>query len=89
MSESQRSLRGVNAVNKSWAHTEDRTKRTQAGRDAFDKRFDDEVDPERKLDPAERAKRAANARKAYFAALAYKSSRARQARAAARKAGAQ
>ena len=62
----------------SWANTADRTRRTQPGRDAFLRRFDDQVDPERRLSPQERAKRAEAAKKAYFAGLALKSARARR-----------
>lgn len=62
----------------SWANTEDRTARTQLGRAAFLKRFDDQVDPERRLSPQERAKRADAAKKAYFASLALKSAKARR-----------
>lgn len=62
----------------SWANTEDRTGRTQPGRDAFLRRFEDQVDPEGRLSPQERARRAEAAKKAYFAALALKSARARR-----------
>lgn len=65
----------------SWANTDDRTARTQPARDAFLKRFEDEVDPERRLSPQERAKRAEAARKAHFARLALKSARVRRCRA--------
>jgi hypothetical protein len=62
----------------SWANTEDRTARTQPGREAFLARFEDEVDPKRQLSPQERARRAEAARKAYFARLALKSARVRR-----------
>ncbi len=62
----------------SWANTEDRTGRTQPGREAFLRRFDDQVDPDRCLSPQERAKRAEAAKRAYFASLALKSARARR-----------
>jgi hypothetical protein len=42
------------------------------------RRFEDQVDPERKLPEGERLRRAKQARKAPFAQLAFKSSRARQ-----------
>ena len=74
----ERSLLGKYAVERSWAQTEDRTARTAAARAAFDRKFDDEVDPDRVLDPAERARRAAHARKAHFAKLALASSKARR-----------
>ncbi|WP_228771864.1 hypothetical protein [Actinokineospora iranica] len=40
-------------------------------------RFEDKVDPERKLDPQERERRAASVRRAYFRALAMRSARVR------------
>ena len=51
---------------------------TKAGRAAFNQKFEDEVDPERRLSPAERSRRAAHARSAYFTRLALKSARARR-----------
>jgi len=42
-------------------------------------RFEDEVDPDRTLDPDVRARMAEQKRKQYFAALALKSSKARAA----------
>lgn len=41
-------------------------------------KFEYQVDPQRKLLPAERAKRAENARKAYYQRLALKSAQARR-----------
>lgn len=66
------------AANTRWAHEPDRSAATRPARDAFDRRFLDEVDPERTLDPAERERRAGNARKAYFHRLALKSAQARR-----------
>jgi hypothetical protein len=57
---------------------------TKAARAAFNTRFDDEVDPERILDPADRAARATSARKAYMLGLSMKSAKVRRERAAAR-----
>jgi hypothetical protein len=74
----QRALRARAAAYSSWARTPDRTARTQAGRDAFMRRFEDQVDPERALSDDERLRRAEQAKKAHFAQLALKSSRARQ-----------
>ena len=51
---------------------------TEPARAAFQRRFENQVDPDRKLDPAERARRAEHARKAYFTRLALKSARARR-----------
>lgn len=66
------------AANSRWAHESDRTAATQPARDAFERRFLDEVDPDRVLDVVERNRRAANARTAYFHSLALKSARARR-----------
>lgn len=51
---------------------------TLKAREAFEKRFLDEVDPERKLPEAERLRRAEHARKAHFARLAFASAKARR-----------
>lgn len=66
------------AAHSSWARTADRAERTRPGREAFLRRFEDEVDPERKLSEGERLRRAEQARKAHFVRLAFSSSRARQ-----------
>ena len=50
---------------------------TAKAREAFLRRFLDEVDPDRVLPEAERRRRAKHARKAYFARLALTSARAR------------
>jgi hypothetical protein len=81
LSESQRRQRGSLAGNIGWANTEDRTARTQPGRDAFRRQFEDKIDPERKLPPEELAKRVENLRKAHYQRLAFLSSKARSARA--------
>ncbi len=54
---------------------------TTAARAAMERRFEDEVDPDRTLPEAERARRAALARRRYYVDLAYRSARARRARA--------
>lgn len=74
----QRALRSRVAAHHSWARTADRTERTRPGREAFLRRFEEQVDPEGRLSPAERRRRAEQARKAHFARLALRSSRARQ-----------
>lgn len=53
--------------------------RTNTGpaRKAWEERFVDQVDPERKLSPEERARRAEAARRAYMTGLALKSSKSR------------
>lgn len=68
------------AANTRWAHEPDRTAATRSAREAFEQRFENEVDPDRVLAPAERATRASNARTAYFHRLALKSAQARRKR---------
>jgi hypothetical protein len=53
---------------------------TRPGRDKFEQRFINEVDPERMLPEAERQRRVDHARKAYFTRLAMKSAQARKAK---------
>ncbi len=65
-------------AHESWAHTPDRSARTAPAREAFNDRFEREVDPERVLPPEERARRAEHARKAYFTRLALASAKARR-----------
>jgi hypothetical protein len=64
------------------AATSDMRARGARGQAAFNARFEDEVDPDRKLSPAERARRADLARRRYFARIALKSARTRSARSA-------
>lgn len=71
-------LRAKIAAHASWKNTPDRTARTANGRAAFERRFLDEVDPNRTLPEAERDCRAEQARKEYYTRLAYKSARARR-----------
>lgn len=82
------SLRGRLAVLSSWAQTDDRQARTKPGRDAMLAKFEQQVDPDGTLPPAERARRAEYARKAHFTRLALKAAKARSAKAAARRAAA-
>jgi hypothetical protein len=63
-----------------WSKTPDWSARTQAARDGFMSRFEDQVDPERRLDPATRARMAEQARRAYFIRLGRLSGKARAAR---------
>ena len=51
---------------------------TESDRRAFNQRFLDEVDPERRLPERERLRRADAARRAYFTRLAYLSARKRR-----------
>jgi hypothetical protein len=77
---SERVIRAQIAANTSWANTEDRALRTAPARRALLEKFEDQVDPDRKLTPKERAKRAENARKAHFQRLALKAVKARRQR---------
>lgn len=56
----------------------DSKQHTEPARRAFMARFEDEVDPDRILAPAERVRRAEHAKKAYFTRLALKSAQARR-----------
>ena len=53
---------------------------TAKARAAFDVKFIDQVDPDRKLDPVDRERRAQHARSAYYRSLALKSVTARRER---------
>jgi len=79
--EANRFLAASIAANTRWAHEPDRAAATRPAREAFERRFEDEVDPRRILSSAERSRRAANAKKAYFHRLALKSAQARRAKA--------
>lgn len=68
-----------------WAMTDDRSAATQAARDGLYRRFEDEVDPDRVLQPEERAKRVESARRAYYTRIAMKSAAARRAKKEARR----
>ena len=81
LSSSERRMRASLAAHTKWSQVVDRTSHTQPGRDAFLKRFYDEVDPDRKLPADTREKLATSAKKAYFTRLSYKSARARSGRA--------
>lgn len=80
MSDTLRSQTARLAAYSKWAHTDAR-EGTQAARDAFLRRFLDEVDPDRELPEAERQRRAEAARRAYFTRLAYRSAKVRRLRA--------
>ncbi|SFF11884.1 hypothetical protein [Blastococcus tunisiensis] len=62
-------LRAQVAAHARWAKETDRTAATAAAREAAERRWDRQVDPDGKLDPAERAKRAESALKAEMARL--------------------
>lgn len=78
----QRRSRARLAALVQWSRTEDWSARTQAARDGFLRKFEDEVDPGRRLDPVQRARMAEAARRAHFTRLGRLSGKAR-----ARKAG--
>lgn len=75
---SERSLIGTIGACALWAGVEDRTAHTAPARRAFNERFYDAVDPDRKLPPDERERRAEAKRKQYFATLALKSAKSRR-----------
>lgn len=77
---SERRLHGQIGAHKSWARTPDRAARTLPARLALDAKWENQVDPERQLAPAERAKRAQNARKEHYTKMALKSAQVRRAR---------
>lgn len=77
---SDRKLSASIAANTRWAKEPDRRAATAPGRRAALQRFEDEVDPERKLPPKERARRADNALKAHMQRIALRSVQARRAR---------
>lgn len=76
-SPSVRALIAAAAAHERWSKTGDTAAATKPARDAFNARFERQVDPESRLEPTERARRAAHARKAYFKRLAAKSAAAR------------
>jgi len=80
----ERILRARMAAHASWANTPDPTARTAPARDAFQARFEKQVDPDGILSAQERTRRAESARKAFFTGLALKSSSGRRKAAEAR-----
>lgn len=75
---SERSLRAQIAANARWAKEPDRAAATAAARAAQTRALEDQVDPERRLLPAERAKRVENARIAQLQRMALASAKARR-----------
>lgn len=73
-----RTLSARIAAHSRWALTADPAAATAPARQAFLNRFEQQVDPDLSLPPAERSRRAAHARKAYFTRLALKSAQARR-----------
>jgi hypothetical protein len=86
MTRKDASLLASIAANERWAHTSDRVSATAPARAGLDARFEQEIDPNGTLDPAERAKRVAAKRRAYFKRLALASAASRRQAADARRA---
>jgi hypothetical protein len=78
MTPAERSLRARMATHTGWAKTENRTERSRPGREAAFRKFEDQVDPDRKLPESERIKRAESARRAHMADIARKSVKSRK-----------
>jgi hypothetical protein len=78
LSPAERALRSRIAAAERWAHEPDRQEATRPARDAFLAKFEDQVDPDRKLPPAERQRRAEHARRAHMLRLAKRSAHARR-----------
>ena len=83
----QRRLRAQIAAGELWSRVDDPAAHTAPARRAFLDHFEREVVPAGMLAPEERARRAEHARKAHFKRLALASSKARAAKAAARRGG--
>jgi len=83
LTEQQRRSRARLAAYVQWSKTPDRVARTQAARDGFMRKFEDEVDPERRLPEEQRQKMAEAARRAFYVRMGRASGKAR----AAKKAG--
>jgi hypothetical protein len=64
----------------SWAHTANRTARTQPARDGWLRKLEQQVDPQGELLPEERTKRAESLRKAHMKRMALQSARVRRLR---------
>lgn len=77
----ERRLHAKHAAHISWANASDPSERTAPARATFNRRFEDQVDPNRELPEAERARRAESLRRAYFTKLALRSAKSRRANA--------
>jgi hypothetical protein len=82
LSPAQRRSRSRLAALTQWSRTTDWSARTATARAAFDARFEDQVDPDRRLPAEQRARMAEAARRAYFARLGRLSGKARARKAA-------
>lgn len=76
----ERTLRARQAAHESWANTDDPSARGRKGADGLLARFEREIDPDGKLDPADRRRRAEHKRQAHMTALAFKAAKARRLR---------
>lgn len=74
----ERAMHSRAASHARWAHEDDRAAATAPARAGMQARFENQVDPNRVLDPVERAKRAESARKAFYADLTRRSIAARR-----------
>jgi hypothetical protein len=72
------------AADASWAQTPDWTARTSPASEARFRKFEDQVDPNRELAPAERRKRALKAQRAFMRQISRKGVAARKKKAAER-----
>jgi len=77
MTPAQKALRAKIASAISWAHTTDRTARTQAARDKRLENLESQVDPDGQLPADERRRRALELRRAQMLQMSLKSSQAR------------
>jgi hypothetical protein len=76
----ERSRRNRRAALIRWTREQDRTAATEKAREAFGHRFEDIVDPDRRLTDKERRKRARTARALHFAEMQQRSIEARRAK---------
>lgn len=80
LTEQQRRSRARLAAFVQWSRTPDKVARTQAARDGLLRRFEDEVDPDRRLPVEQRAHMAEAARKAFYIRMGRASGKARAAK---------
>lgn len=76
----ERRLQARAAAYTRWARTTDRSAATAAAREGLMRKFENQIDPDGLLAPAERRVQAVRARAAYYASLAAKSAAARRKR---------
>lgn len=78
MTPAQRSLRARIATQTAWANCPDRTAKAKHAQAGLLRKFEDQVDPERKLPEDERLKRAKALRRAHMSRLAYNREKAKR-----------